>query len=53
MNQSGDSGFWQGQTILLLVKMKVIRVKETWTDYDAADVATVGVIARVIVKLVG
>ena len=34
--------FWQGQTILLLVKMKVIRVKETWTDYDAADVATAG-----------
>lgn len=32
--------FWQGQCILLLVKMKVIRVKETWTDYDAADVAT-------------
>ena len=32
--------FWQGQLILLLVKMRVIRVKETWTDYDAADVAT-------------
>ena len=32
--------FWQGQAILLAVKYKIIVVKETWTDYDAADVAT-------------
>ena len=34
--------FWQGQTLLFMVKMQWIKVsqRETKTDYDAAEVAT-------------